>query len=128
MSNMKKLPIIYTVFILLLVSCSREQPLKDIDTQAFRNDTGACNDIRTQIHPEVFAAREELMGLREADLRKLLGRPDYQELGERSAKFYFYRVAPGRECDETIDKAALTLQVRFSALGGINEISYKNYR
>lgn len=128
MSNMKKLPIIYTVFILVFLSCNGEKPLRDIDTQAFREDTNACNNVRSQLHPSIFAAREDLIGLREAELRQLLGRPDYQELGERNAKFYFYRVEPGRECDDAIEKVALTLQVRFSALGGINEISYKNYR
>ncbi len=66
--------------------------------------------------------RLQLPGQKETKIRKLFGKPDAEELLERSQKIYVYYLTPGPKC-QLSDKntPATTLAVRFDALGNVRE-------
>ncbi|GGK80316.1 hypothetical protein ACD591_09825 [Rufibacter glacialis] len=68
--------------------------------------------------------RLQLVGLKEGDVRKLFGKPDTEELMERSQKIYIYFITPGPKCSPTPatqpgKKEALA--IRLDALGNVRE-------
>lgn len=107
---------------IILIMCGKSLPdLAPIDLAAWKDDKGGCKQRRiTFLHP-LQNQKDELKGLSEKDIIRLLGRPDYNELYKRNQKFYYYAIAPGKSCGEQI--AGEQLIIRFTAMGYAKEIS-----
>ncbi|WP_345162019.1 outer membrane protein assembly factor BamE domain-containing protein [Nibribacter koreensis] len=77
-----------------------------------------------KLAPQVEDFRMKLLTRKEYVIRGLFGKPDAEELLERSQKIYIYYITPGPKCKDASmagkDQKALT--VRFDALGKVREI------
>lgn len=78
--------------------------------------------MREQNISHLINQLEELKGLSEKDIIKLLGRPDRNELYKRNQKFYYYDIDPGKACAETIVENQ-QLVLRFNAMGLAKEVT-----
>ncbi len=109
----------------LVFSCGKPPPdLSPIDLAQWKEDKGGCKNSRTQALDDLLEQKDELKGLSESDIIKLLGRPDRNELYKRNQKFYYYDLQPGKACDSTFTNQQLIL--RFNAMGRAKEVSIEN--
>jgi SmpA / OmlA family len=106
----------------LVFSCGKPLPdLSPIDLAQWKEDKGGCKQIRSAFLSDLTNQKDELKGLSEGDIIKLLGRPDRNELYKRNQKFYYYDLEPGKACDSTLTNQQLI--VRFNAMGMAKEVA-----
>lgn len=68
--------------------------------------------------------KNKLLGLTEAQIGTLLGRPDDNELYKRNQKFYHYAIEASKNCGAVAPgKSPKELIIRFTAMGIANEVS-----
>jgi hypothetical protein len=109
-----------------LGSCSVPDSLKDFDSETWRSDQYGCEGGRGELLDDFEKIRKELYGKKEYVLRNVLGKPDTEELLERSQRIYIYYVEPGGQCsDRTKLSEANRVEVRINSLGKVSEITYK---
>lgn len=113
----------------LIAACS-PQP-KDIpgfDEQAFASDANGCSGERMRQKQQLFDIASQLKGLSEDEIAATLGKPDRQDLADRSQQFFIYFIGPSPTCNNASgQQPPLTMFVRFSALGLATEINFQNY-
>ena len=120
---MKK--ILLLMLVSVVVSCGTSEKLQGFDAEKWKADQNGCKGLRLPMK-EIFQKEQDaLKGLRENELKELLGKPDKQELYVRSQKFFVYYLEPGPSCENAKD-LPLTLTVRFNALGLTNEVFLEN--
>ncbi|MCW5912835.1 MAG: outer membrane protein assembly factor BamE [Cyclobacteriaceae bacterium] len=107
----------------VLISCGKPLPdLSPINLAQWKEDKNGCSHFREQGISYLINQLEELKGLSEKDIIKLLGRPDRNELYKRNQKFYYYDLEPGKVCsDSIIENQQLVL--RFNAMGRAKEVT-----
>lgn len=111
----------------LVFSCGKPLPdLSPIDLAQWKEDKGGCKNFRTSYLVQLTEQKDELKGLSEGDVIKLLGRPDRNELYKRNQKFYYYDLEPGKVCDTTLLNQQLIL--RFNAMGMAKEVSIETLK
>jgi hypothetical protein len=109
--------------LLVLLGCGKPSPeLQGIDLVQWKEDKFACKGIRASSEANFFSQKDELRGLSEADIIKLLGRPDQNELYKRNQKFFHYFISAAPECDSTI-KTSKRMTIRFNAMGFAKEVA-----
>jgi hypothetical protein len=114
------------VLVGLLNACSTPESLRDFDSEKWKNDLYGCEGGRGQLVDEFEKIRKELYGQKEYVLRNVLGKPDTEELLERSQRIYFYYLEPGTQCtDRSRLSEANRVEVRINSLGKVSEITYK---
>lgn len=110
----------------LLDSCSTPESLQNFDSETWKEDRYACEGKREELVDDFEAIRKELYGKKEYVLRNLLGKPDSEELLERSQRIYFYYIEPGTQCsDRSSLSEANRVEVRINSLGKVSEVTYK---
>jgi len=115
----------WVVVSLLFIMCGKPLPdLSPIDLNQWKDDKGGCNQRRITFIDELNSQKEELKGLSEKDIIKLLGRPDHNELYKRNQKFYYYDIDPGKSCGD--EKEGQQLVIRFTAMGYSKEVSIES--
>ncbi|AMM52154.1 hypothetical protein TH61_14510 [Rufibacter sp. DG15C] len=107
-----------------LTACSSSAKEFNFDDKSWKNDLNGCKGDRVKLTPQVETFRMKLLTRKEYVIRGLFGKPDAEELLERSQKIYIYYISPGPKCangnkDGQNQKA---LSVRFDALGKVREI------
>ena len=107
------------------VSCGPSEKLQGFDAEKWKSDQNGCKELRLSMKDIFREQQDEIKGLRENELKELLGKPDKQELYVRSQKFFVYYLEPGPLCENAKD-LPLTLTVRFNALGLTNEVFLEN--
>lgn len=108
---------------LFIFSCGNPLPdLSPIDLNQWAADKDGCSQIRMRYLSELQNQTEELKGLSEKDIIRLLGRPDQNELYKRNQKFYRYNLTPGKNCVSS-SASVKQLVVRFTAMGYAKEVS-----
>lgn len=122
------------IFILLLLnisilsSCNRKEKkvdrLQKFKAELWKGDKNGCNGDRLGLKDDLLALKHNMRGLKSNEIENFLGKPDAQELYERSQRYFIYFLEPGPKCDTTT-KNPLALFVRFSAMGIANEFSIK---
>jgi len=111
----------------IVFSCGKPLPdLSPIDLAQWKEDKNGCKNIRTSYLAQLTEQKDELKGLSEGDIIKLLGRPDRNELYKRNQKFYYYDLEPGKSCDSTLTNQQLIL--RFNAMGRAKEVSIETLK
>lgn len=99
----------------------------NFDEAAWKNDPNGCLNVRGEMVEAIKKAKESLVLLGEADIRKVLGRPDKVGLFSRSQKFYLYYIEPGGQCKEgAAEKKGKSLEISLDALGRLHEINIRN--
>jgi len=110
---------------LILFSCGKQLPdLGPIDLIQWKSDKGGYKAQRLAYLEELKNQKDELKGLSEKDIIKLLGRPDHNELYKRNQKFYYYDIDPGKSCGD--EKEGQQLIIRFTAMGYSKEVSIQS--
>lgn len=115
--------------LLLLGACSVPDTLKDFDSDSWKSDRNGCDNKRAELVDDFELIRKELYGKKEYVVRNLLGKPDSEELMERSQRIYFYYIEPGDQCQQSDQRRtqmseANRLQVRLNSVGKVSEVTY----
>ena len=114
------------LFLFLIGSCSLPKPdLEDFDADVWKNDPNGCKGDRNTLIASLYEQRDNLLGFNQNEIKYYLGKPDEQELYNRSQTFFHYQVSGSSECSQT--GSVISLQIRFDALNRSNEIFFKNY-
>jgi len=113
------------LFFVLLSSCSSSLPtLEGVDLELWKGDKNGCNGDRRKMIAAITHEKEKLKVLSEMDIIKLLGRPDENDLLQRSQKFYVYYLEPGPLCDQpSVEPKQLIL--RMNAMSLTKEVQIK---
>src|SRR5690606_24103495 len=111
------------LLILSLASCQGKTDITNFNEDQWKQDAYACKEQRANMEKDLLGARKELLGLTQQEIRKLLGKPERQELYTRGQKFFMYYLSPAVRCKEAgeITNARMVF-FRFSALNEVNEI------
>ncbi len=107
----------------LLMACAAPTPeLPGLDDVAFRADRNGCTGYRDEHRLIIKHLTPKLLGLREGQISRLLGRPDAAELGDRGQRVYLYSLTPGPACGSGSRALEPTLlRVRFNAIDKVSE-------
>lgn len=74
------------------------------------------------LQEQVEEVRLKVIGMKEREIRPLFGKPDAEELLERSNKIYMYFLTPGPKCNQAKPQGkTIALALRFDALGTVKE-------
>lgn len=115
--------------VLWLCSCQSDGKFSGFDADAWKDDRLGCGGKRQALRQQFDKIRTELKGSMQDQVLRILGKPDYQRLHQRNQKFYVYFTEPGPQCDGKAEASqALTVVIRFSALGIVTEVLYNNGR
>ncbi len=102
-------------------------PKGNFDSEAWKTDALACKNERNSLLPGLDSMKEQLRGVSEKDLQKLLGKPEATSLTDQSERIYIYYIEPGSQCQQNNGLSeANKLMVRISSLGWVTELNYEN--
>ncbi|MFT6055639.1 MAG: hypothetical protein ACJAS3_002243 [Roseivirga sp.] len=93
----------------------------DFNSDKWIADRQACSGDRAEMVQDILEIKENLLGLYQKSIIKVLGKPEGEELYERSQTYWWYYIDPALDCENAIEKPR-KLTVRFTALGIANEI------
>ena len=120
--------IIISAFIWTNTSCNRKskkvESMQKFNSELWKNDKNGCTGERLTLKNDLLAVKHKMRGLKNDDIESFLGKPDAQELYNRSQRYYIYFIEPGPKC-ENPNENPLALFVRFSAIGIANEFVVK---
>jgi hypothetical protein len=115
------LPIIF-----LVSACTKQPKLEGLDLEKWQADKGGCSGERIKSIEKLKSLKEEIKGTSSNDLDDYLGRPDVQQLADRSQKYYIYFLEKGFHCETLKKKSdAQSMAVRFSAMGMATEVTFQ---
>ena len=106
------------LFIALLCSCSRGATIRGFDGALWRTDQNGCAGKRLALLKDLEPNLEQLKGLKNQEVIKVLGKPDRNELYKRNQKFFIYHVSASEDCtNHNRGTSTIYLSIRFNALG-----------
>lgn len=111
------------IVLVLLLSCTEESRLEDFDTEGWKQDKMGCKAHRITLIDELMSRQNEITGLGQEEVIKLLGKPDRHELYSRNKKSFTYFLVKGPDCDKAIGNPA-KLVIRYDGLGRSKDIIY----
>ncbi|MBC5773265.1 hypothetical protein H8S95_04245 [Pontibacter sp. KCTC 32443] len=125
---MKKItPLLYLLLCFMVWSCYTPESLRGFDSETWKADKNACKGDRAKLSSEFEKIRKELYGKKEYIVRNVLGKPDKEDLLERSQRIYYYYLEAGPQCqDNKILTDVNRAEVRINSLGKVSEITYNN--
>lgn len=110
----------------LLSGCTIPESLKGFDSEAWIGDRMGCNGVRAEMVYELDSLRKDFYDKKEYVVREVLGKPDHEELMERSQRIYIYYIEPGTQCTGRGEMSdANRVEVRINSLAKVSEITYK---
>ncbi|WP_200505584.1 hypothetical protein [Adhaeribacter terrigena] len=116
----------FILFLFLVTACTKKLPENNFNSAAWQKDSLACENNRLELLPELEKVRPELLGLRETEIQKLLGKPEATSLTDQSERIYFYYIEPGPQCTQkSYLSSANKLQVRMNSMGFVIEMNYE---
>ena len=114
--------------LIVLMSCGLSHPtIPGFDADKWANDKKGCEGIRAAAVDQLYEYKDMLLGFNQNEIKYYLGRPDEQELYNRSQTFFHYYVSGHESCDST-NQPAIIVQIRFNALNSSNEVYFRNYQ
>ena len=124
-----KISLILFLFIFFIqMGCNRKKKkntrLQKFESELWIQDKNGCNGERMHLKNQLLSLKHNMRGLKTSDIESYLGKPDAQELSERSQRYYIYFIEPGPKCDNA-EENPQALFVRFSAVGLANEFTIK---
>lgn len=116
------------VVIFALWSCGLAHPtIPGFDAEAWADDKKGCGQVRQDAVDQLYEYKDMLLGFNQNEIKHYLGRPDEQELYNRSQTFFHYYVSGHKECGASPDSPVI-VQIRFNALNSSNEVYFRNYQ
>ena len=116
---MKFIP--YFLLIFLISGCNAEKQVS-FDNDSWKTDINGCMKIRIGIYKEIIESQNEILGLTNKEIIRILGNPERNELYRRNQKFFIYQISPGSKCEINNDTETLFLFIRFNAVGLSQEV------
>ena len=111
-----------------ICGCGREEKkverLQKFNSESWKSDKNGCSGNRLDLKSEFLSIKHHMRGLKSDEIESYLGKPDAQELYNRSQRYYIYFIEPGPKCAEAVENPQ-ALFVRFSAVGIANEFVIK---
>lgn len=103
---------------------SKPTEIEGFNSFIWKNDKYGCMNERAEMVENLLKEKERILGLNEAEVLRLLGKPDEQEIYSRNQKFLVYFLEPNRKCTapENIEATAKALNLRLNAIGVANEL------
>lgn len=98
--------------------------LLKFDSEVWINDKNGCEGKRLNLKNQLLSLKHNMRGFKTGEIENILGKPDAQELYERSQRYYIYFLDPGPKCENAVTKPQ-ALFVRFSAVGIANEFTIR---
>lgn len=123
----------YLLFLLIPVFClacySEPVEIEGFDNYVWKRDKWGCGRERNEMVDVLLEARQQLSGLREAEIIRLLGKPDAQELYDRNQKFLIYFLEPNINCSTSAEGVpqATAFFVRLNATGMAKEFFVREH-
>jgi len=123
--------VFYVLFILIISGCSNNTSVS-FDNESWKLDSYGCHEKRVKLYKVIIECQDEILGLTNKEIIKILGKPERNELYQRNQKFFIYHISPASRCNITNDEEILFLFIRFNAVGLSQEVfvqgapSYKN--
>jgi hypothetical protein len=109
------------LFILLFIGCEQETKVS-FDNESWKADRNGCEKKRIGIYKKIIRSQNEILGLTNKEIIRILGKPERNELYRRNQKFFIYQISPASKCNITSDFETLFLFVRFNAVGLSQEV------
>lgn len=98
-----------------------------LDLKKWRSDRGGCSGVRAILVPNFRAEIQNLKGKTANTIGELLGRPDINQIADRSQKFYIYFLEKGVHCENPVAKSnSRSVAIRMSAMGVATEITFQD--
>ena len=117
-----KINIFLLAFIFSITGCDHLTSIDDFDTESWISDQNGCKGERLKQYKVLLGHQEDLLGLNNKQMIKLLGMPERNELYQRNQKFFIYYITPATICRSEYQGEKLFLLVRFNAVGLSQEI------
>ena len=109
-----------------MVGCANKKKkirkLENFNSEAWLTDKNGCSGARMELKDNLLKSKHFMRGLKADQIEEYLGRPDAQELYNRSQRYYIYFLEPGPKCENARENPQ-ALFVRFSAVGIANEFT-----
>jgi hypothetical protein len=120
---MKKFTYFFSA-LLFFASCSAPIKIDSFESEKWISDPSGCKAHRMDLIRSLEAQKDKLIDAKEAEIVKLLGKPDEKELYNRGQWFYTYYLDNGPKCENGNPnrQEAKRISLRFSALGKVSEI------
>lgn len=120
--------LILFIFFLAQSGCNRKtekiSKLQEFDSELWTQDKNGCKGDRLNLKNQILSLKHNMRGLKNSEIESYLGKPDAQELYDRSQRYYIYFIEPGPKCEAATENPQ-ALFVRFSAVGIANEFTIK---
>jgi len=107
--------------ILFVIGCSSEISVS-FNAESWKLDTHGCKEKRIELYKGIIGYQNEILGLTNKQIIRILGKPERNELYRRNQKFFIYHISPATRCSLTYNGDALFLFVRFNAVGLSQEV------
>uniref|UniRef100_UPI004047B73B hypothetical protein n=1 Tax=Roseivirga sp. TaxID=1964215 RepID=UPI004047B73B len=104
-----------------LFGCTKKIEVGDFDSERWVADRQGCNGNRVEMIDDVIKIKENLLGLYQKSVIKVLGKPEGEELYERSQTYWWYYIDPSGECANANENPR-KLTIRYTALGIANQV------
>ena len=115
----------FYILLVCLIACTESKTFENFDAATWKQDKLGCQGERKRLAGDFEKIRRELLGLTQEEVLRLLGRPDFQLLLERTQKAYVYFVEPGVQCEgDRENSKARTVSFRFNAVNRATEVVY----
>jgi outer membrane protein assembly factor BamE (lipoprotein component of BamABCDE complex) len=99
-----------------------EETQVSFDNDSWKADANGCKKIRIGIYKEIIESQNEILGLTNKQIIRILGNPERNELYSRNQKFFIYQISPSPKCNNTNNIETLFLFIRFNAVGLSQEV------
>lgn len=108
-------------FFLFSTGCTKKIDVGDFDSDKWIGDQNGCSNQRAEMIQDLIKIKPNLLALYQKSIIKVLGKPEAEELYERSQTYYWYYIDPSPKCSQPSENPR-KLSIRFTALGIANEI------
>ena len=123
--KISKLVVISLFSVLFLTTvCTKKADVGDFDSEKWIGDQNGCMNQRAEMIEDLIKIKPNLLALYQKSIIKVLGKPEAEELYERSQTYYWYYIDPSPKCNQPSENPR-KLSIRFTALGIANEIDIK---
>ena len=110
------------IFLIIIITGCSNNISVSFDNESWKLDSNGCQDKRIKIYQSIIEYQNEILGLTNKEIIKILGKPERNELYRRNQKFFIYYISPASKCNILNDEDTLFLFIRFNAVGLSQEV------